>query len=387
MRGYLDARDDVDLLRWTGDDGTYNVVVRADGLPLAWRIGDGKLRTPGAAQGRRSTQATLIRIERTDRGGTGTAARRATRCGRVVVMPLDTAARHAARCADSLVSSRSRACGDDNRVMSASRSPTAIRTVIADPLGASAERGARRAHPRRSDLPAVPSGLVTWKDGDFVLANDKVALVIEDVGDSDLYDPWGGRPVGLARVEGGELVEPNNFGELFLLTGRSTVVTESVTRDRRRQRRRAGDHPRARQAASAAVLREPDRASSISDQYTDIEAAIDYELAPGAEHVDVRMRYASARAEPTMRAVDAARAHVHERTRRCVPARRRLRRDAQRRAVHRARRRSARRAGRYIPGEGTLGSSLVGERAFSARSRRASRSRRAARPSACTRSS
>ena len=69
----------------------------------------------------------------------------------------------------------------------------------------------------------MPSGLVTWKDGDFVLANDKVALVIEDVGDSDLYDPWGGRPVGLARVEGGKLVEPNNFGELFLLTGRSTV--------------------------------------------------------------------------------------------------------------------------------------------------------------------
>ena len=62
-----------------------------------------------------------------------------------------------------------------------------------------------------------------------VLANDRVALVIEDVGDSDLYDPWGGRPVGLARVSGGKLVEPNNFGELFLLTGRSTVVTDSVS--------------------------------------------------------------------------------------------------------------------------------------------------------------
>ena len=97
-----------------------------------------------------------------------------------------------------------------------------------DPLGASAGE-ARAGRIQATDLPAVPSGLVTWQAGDFVLANDKIALVIEDVGDSDLYDPWGGRPVGLARVEGGKLVSPNNFGELFILTGRSTVVTESVS--------------------------------------------------------------------------------------------------------------------------------------------------------------
>src|SRR5262245_37940723 len=63
---------------------------------------------------------------------------------------------------------------------------------------------------RAGDLPAVPSGLVTWKEGDFVLANDKIAIVIEDVGDSDLYDPWGGRPVGMARVQNGRLIEPAN---------------------------------------------------------------------------------------------------------------------------------------------------------------------------------
>src|SRR5689334_21927632 len=97
-----------------------------------------------------------------------------------------------------------------------------------DPLGAGpTEARAGRVH--AADLPAVPSGLITWADGDFVLANDRVALVIEDVGDSDLYDPWGGRPVGLAAVEDGKLVRPNNFGEVFLLTGRSTIVTEAVT--------------------------------------------------------------------------------------------------------------------------------------------------------------
>ncbi len=61
------------------------------------------------------------------------------------------------------------------------------------------EREARRARaaactPGTRRL--VPSGPVTWKDGDFVLANDKVALVIEDVGDSDLYDPWAAGPSG-----------------------------------------------------------------------------------------------------------------------------------------------------------------------------------------------
>src|SRR5689334_23313867 len=97
-----------------------------------------------------------------------------------------------------------------------------------DPLGASTSE-ARAGRIRADQLPAVASGLVTWKDGDFVLANDRVAIVIEDVGDSDLYDPWGGRPVGLARVEGGKLVAPANFGEFFVLTGRSTVVTDSVS--------------------------------------------------------------------------------------------------------------------------------------------------------------
>src|SRR6476661_7460329 len=98
----------------------------------------------------------------------------------------------------------------------------------ADPLHAGPNE-ARAGRIHGADLPVVPSGLATWKAGDFVLANDRVALVIEDVGDSDLYDPWGGRPVGLARVANGAMIEPNNFGEFFILTGRSTVVTDSVS--------------------------------------------------------------------------------------------------------------------------------------------------------------
>lgn len=70
LRGYLDIRSDVDVLRWTGETGTFNVVVRADGIPLAWHVGDGKPRTPGAASVQLQ-HGDLIRIERTDKGQKG----------------------------------------------------------------------------------------------------------------------------------------------------------------------------------------------------------------------------------------------------------------------------------------------------------------------------
>ncbi len=85
LRGYLDARDDVDQLRWTGPDGNYLVVVRADGLPLSWRLPDGKLRTPGSARVALK-RGDLIRLERTDRDGSGTLYGRDTMWS-IVVMP------------------------------------------------------------------------------------------------------------------------------------------------------------------------------------------------------------------------------------------------------------------------------------------------------------
>jgi hypothetical protein len=57
----------------------------------------------------------------------------------------------------------------------------------------------------------LANGLQVYAGGDFVLANDKFALLIADVGDSDLYDPWGGRPVGVASVAGGGLLQASNF--------------------------------------------------------------------------------------------------------------------------------------------------------------------------------
>jgi hypothetical protein len=70
LRGYLDTRGDVDVLRWTGGDGTFVVTIRADAIPLAWRTADGKLRTPGAATVELH-KGDLIRLERTDREASG----------------------------------------------------------------------------------------------------------------------------------------------------------------------------------------------------------------------------------------------------------------------------------------------------------------------------
>ena len=80
LRGYLDARADVDVLRWTGPDGTFDLIVRADvvpaaatdrtPIPMVWRLEDGQTRTPGAAR-IALHRGELIRLERTDRTATG----------------------------------------------------------------------------------------------------------------------------------------------------------------------------------------------------------------------------------------------------------------------------------------------------------------------------
>ena len=195
------------------------------------------------------------------------------------------------------------ACGSNSTPPAACDLPA---FAIGDPNGnatplASGPTEARAGRVTAADLPVVPSGLITWKPGDFVLANDKVALVIEDVGDSDLYDPWGGRPVGLARVDHGAMVEPNNFGELFLLVGRSTVMTDSVS-----VLADGSDGGPATIRAHGHLQPLPFYQSIIEvvfpDGYEDLDAAIDYTLAPGAEHVDITIHIASTRATDTVMA-------------------------------------------------------------------------------------
>jgi hypothetical protein len=139
-------------------------------------------------------------------------------------------------------------------------------------------------------LPPFHSGLQAWEPGDFILANDKVAIVIEDVGPSDNYDPWGGRPVGIARVENGALHEPGNFGEFFIFMGRMSVVTQfvGVVNDG------TDGEPavvRAQGRPAGTPFLENLLGQALSRDFSRIPTAIDYELAPGAEHVDVYLTH------------------------------------------------------------------------------------------------
>jgi hypothetical protein len=157
------------------------------------------------------------------------------------------------------------------------------------PVPAGAARAGRIA---AADLPTSWSDLAVWEANDFVLANEHVAVIVEDVDRSDLYDPWGGRPVGIARVQDGRLVDAADFGEMFLLEGRFTVLTESVTV------MNDGTDGEAAVVRAVGWLRPLPFFENITDDLlradlSEVRAAIDYVLEPGSHHVDVYFENAS----------------------------------------------------------------------------------------------
>lgn len=162
-----------------------------------------------------------------------------------------------------------------------------------DPLGAGPTE-ARAGRIDASELPPFDSGLQVWGSGEFILANDRIAVAIEDVGPSDLYDPWGGRITGMAQVRDHHLVEPGEFGEFFVLTGRSTVMTRSVTV----MNDGSDGQPaviRAEGMMAPLPFFEAITNGFFPDGLEDIQGAIDYTLAPGSDHVDIAMTFASPR--------------------------------------------------------------------------------------------
>lgn len=164
-----------------------------------------------------------------------------------------------------------------------------------DPLGASATEA--RAGVLTADmLPVDPSGLNTFAAGDYVLANDRVALFIEPTGGSDHFHDHGGAPVGVARVENGALVDAAEFAEilpilaLFALTPDSVSVLNDGSDGEPAVIRSSG------RMESFDIL-PSDFAVFFRGEFENMQAAIDYALAPGAEHVDVSLNLANASEE------------------------------------------------------------------------------------------
>lgn len=163
---------------------------------------------------------------------------------------------------------------------------------VANPLSADATHAYAGRVPVGA-LPTVPSEteeLRVWREGDFLLANDKIAVVIEGVGPSDHFDPWGGKIVGLARVETGHMIEPAQINEVGIAIGRFTVQTESVTiiNDGRN-----GEAAVVRAFGPLAPIPFIDDTVSgiITENYDGFWLAIDYVLEPGAEHYDTHYAF------------------------------------------------------------------------------------------------
>ena len=131
------------------------------------------------------------------------------------------------------------ACGSDPAPVDAGRDAA----TACEPLGAfawvnqdgapeplSAPAGTARAgRLALADLPDDPGGLGDWRVDDFVLSNGRVAAIVSDRGPGQVYDPYGGRVVGLGRVQGERLVEMADYNLLMLALGRFSVATEGVS--------------------------------------------------------------------------------------------------------------------------------------------------------------
>lgn len=150
--------------------------------------------------------------------------------------------------------------------------------------------GVRAGRLEAGELPTDRTGLGYARAGDYVLVNERIALIVEAARSSSGYDPWGGKPVGIARVAGGRLIDAGDFNEMMLGLGRFTVATESVsvlrdgTRDGVAVVRAVGP------MRPIPFIDEFGR-SIISANYNDVRVALDYELRPGSDHVDVYATY------------------------------------------------------------------------------------------------
>ncbi|MBN8612773.1 MAG: CehA/McbA family metallohydrolase [Deltaproteobacteria bacterium] len=139
-------------------------------------------------------------------------------------------------------------------------------------------------------LPPNVTDLGVWAEGDFVLASSAgFALIVEDTGVSDLYDRFGGRPVGIARVEDGGLTDAGDFNEI--LYGFSTFLTRtesvSVMND--------GSDGNAAVVRVNGPLAPIDFAGEVLDilrggnEFAGFPSSMEYRMEPGADHVEVTM--------------------------------------------------------------------------------------------------
>jgi hypothetical protein len=133
------------------------------------------------------------------------------------------------------------------------------------------------------------------RPGDFVLANEKIAVYIEAEGESDGYLPFGGEILALDTVgEDGRPRGSSQYGESLITLSRQAVAPDRVTviAD-------GSDGKAAIVRASGVLKNVPflDTFAPLMPTELGFPAALDYVLEPGAERVLLRLSLANTQTE------------------------------------------------------------------------------------------
>ena len=176
-------------------------------------------------------------------------------------------------------------------ITAASRFPGGSRDGHPDPLGTSVRSQARAARISQAAWIRQPENArQKIHEGDFLLINDKIAVYVEAAGDSDGYQGLGGEllaiePVGADGLPSGT----SQYGESFLVFGGQAVGPEgpesiTVLND--------GRDGKAAIVRVTGTLRDVPFLSTfagILGEPSNLPAALDYVLEPGAENVVLRV--------------------------------------------------------------------------------------------------
>jgi len=168
---------------------------------------------------------------------------------------------------------------------------TGSSTGNADPFGAKAAGQARAGAIKAADVPPPKHGRQGYEDGDFVLANDKIAVFIENKDVSDGYGRFGGEIIGIDRVGAdGKPLGESMFLETLQLTSLYMVNPTSVT-----VLKDGSDGGEAVVRATGPLeplpFLEETFGGAFPTQYAGLTAAYDYVLEPGAEKLTVRFGF------------------------------------------------------------------------------------------------
>ncbi|MFO0554468.1 MAG: CehA/McbA family metallohydrolase [Polyangiaceae bacterium] len=162
----------------------------------------------------------------------------------------------------------------------------------ADPFGAKAANQARAGRIKSAaSVPQPAHGRQKIEDGDFVLANDKIAVFIEDKDVSDGYGRFGGEVIAVDRVGAdGKPLGQSKFLETLQLTSLYMINPDSVSVLNDGSNNEAAV-VRVRGPLEPLPFLADTFGAAFPTQYAGLVAAYDFTLEPGAEKLSVRFGF------------------------------------------------------------------------------------------------